>query len=288
MTSSVLLQLVVSGLITGLIYALVSTGLTLIWGLMNLVNFAHGEYLMLAMFGAYWFSTLYHWDPLVSLPVTVMVVTLLSAATYVVLIRRLLTASVLAQVFATFGLMVFLQNATQFLFGPSFRSIPDPWLAGRFSLFGTYIGQAQAVAGAGAFVATGALYWFMRHTDLGRGLDATSQDRDAAAAMGIDTNRMFLLAWAINGALLGIAGSLIASSYYVHPLVGQVFSLIAFVVVALGGFGSIEGAFIAGLVIGVFQTLCGFLLPSQIQLVPVYLLYIVVVLVRPQGLLGNR
>jgi branched-chain amino acid transport system permease protein len=288
MTSSVLLQLVLSGLITGLIYALVSTGLTLIWGLMNLVNFAHGEYLMVAMFSAYWFSTLVHWDPLLSLPLTVLVVTVLSGATYVLLVRRLLGASVLAQVFATFGLMVFLQNGTQFLFGPSFRSIPHPWLEGRIRVFGTYIGEAQAVAGAGAFVAAGALYWFMRHTDIGRGLDATAQDPGAAAAMGIDTNRMFLLAWAINGVLLGVAGSLIASSYYVHPLVGQVFSLIAFVVVALGGFGSIEGAFIAGLLIGVFQTLCGFLLPSQIQLVPVYLLYIVIVLLRPQGLLGTR
>jgi branched-chain amino acid transport system permease protein len=288
MTWSVLLQLIVSGLITGLIYALVSTGLTLIWGLMNLVNFAHGEYLMLAMFSAYWFSTLRHWDPLVSLPLTVVVVALLSGATYTLLIRRLLTASVLAQVFATFGLMVFLQNGAQFLFGPSFRSIPNPWLEGRIRLFGTYIGQAQAVAGAGAFVTTAILYWFMRHTDLGRALDATSQDRGAAAAMGIDTNKMFLLAWAINGALLGVAGSLIASSFYVHPTVGQVFSLIAFVVVALGGFGSIEGAFIAGMLIGVFQTLCGFFLPSQIQLVPVYLVYIAIVLVRPQGLLGSR
>src|SRR5262245_4165714 len=112
MTSSVLLQLVLSGLITGLTYALVSTGLTLIWGLMNLVNFAHGEYLMLAMFSAYWLSTLYHWDPLVSLPLTVGIVTLLSGATYVLVVRRLLGASVLAQVFATFGLMVFLQNVT--------------------------------------------------------------------------------------------------------------------------------------------------------------------------------
>ena len=288
MTLPLLLQLVLSGIATGLVYALVSAGLTLIWGVMNLVNFAHGEYLMVAMFIAYWLATLYHLDPLVSMPLTAAMVSALGAATYYVLVRRLLSASILAQVFATFGLMVFLQSGAQFLFGPSFRAIPGPGLQGRIHLLGAYLGEAQVVAGCGALLVSGALYWFLRHTDLGRGLDATAQDREAAAAMGIDTDKMFLLAWVINGALLGIAGSLIASSYYVQPLVGQVFSLIAFVVVALGGFGSIEGAFIAGIVIGLFQTLSGYLLPSQIQLVPVYLAYIVIVLVRPQGLLGSR
>jgi branched-chain amino acid transport system permease protein len=288
MTLPLLFQLVVSGLTTGLVYSLVAAGLTLIWGVMNLVNFAHGEYLMVAMFSAFWLSTLYHLDPLASMPLTAIAVSALGAATYYLIVRRLLTATILSQVFATFGLMVFLQSGAQFLFGPSFRAIPNPGLQGRIHILGAYLGEAQVVAGLCAFLISGVLYWFLRYTDLGRALDATSQDRGAAAAMGIDTDKMFLLAWIINGALLGVAGSLVASSYYVHPLVGQVFSLIAFVVVALGGFGSIDGAFVAGILIGMFQTLSGYLLPSQIQLVPVYLAYIVIVLVRPQGLLGNR
>ena len=156
--------------------------------------------------------------------------------------------------------MVFLQNGAQFLFGPDFHSISKPLLQGRLALFGTYLGQAQAVAAVGALATTAALYWFMRHTDLGRQLDATAQDRQAAAVMGIDTDRMFMLGWGINGALLGIAGSLVVSFYYVQPLVGQVFGLLAFVVVALGGFGSIVGAFVAGMLIGVLQTFAGFFL----------------------------
>jgi branched-chain amino acid transport system permease protein len=252
MTLPLLLQLILSGVSTGLVYSLVSTGLTLIWGVMNLVNFAHGEYLMVAMFSAYWLATLYRLDPLVSLPLTTIMVAALGAATYYLLVRRMLKASILTQVFATFGLMVFMQNGAQFLFGPSFRAIPHPSLQGRVHVLGAYLGESQVVAGLGALVVSGILYWFLRCTDTGRALDATAQDRGAAAAMGIDTDKMFLLAWVINGALLGIAGSLVASSFYVHPLVGQVFSLIAFVVVALGGFGSIEGAFVAGIVIGVF------------------------------------
>lgn len=281
-------QLLVSGLAIGLVYALVATGLTLIWGLMNLVNFAHGEYLMVAMFAGYWFYTLYRLDPIVALPLTTVLLTALGIATYYLLVRRILRASILAQVFATFGLMIFLQSGAQFLFGPDFRSIQRPLLSGRLELFGTFLGQAQAVAAVGALLTTAALSWFMRRTDLGRQLDATAQDRQAAAVMGIDTDRMFMLGWAINGALLGIAGSLVVSFFYVQPLVGQVFGVLAFVVVALGGFGSVAGAFVAGLLIGVLQTFSGFVLPSELQLVPVFLLYLVVVLVRPQGLFGNR
>ena len=154
MTLPILLQLVVSGITTGLIYSLVAAGLSLIWGVMNLVNFAHGEYLMVAMFSAYWLATLYHLDPLVSMPLTAIMVSALGAATYYLLVRRLLTASILAQVFATFGLMVFLQSGAQFLFGPSFRAIPSPGFQGRIHLLGAYLGEAQVVAGLGDFGVT--------------------------------------------------------------------------------------------------------------------------------------
>jgi len=287
-TVSLLLQLLASGIAIGLVYSLVAAGLTLIWGVMDLVNFAHGEYLMVAMYSAYWLATLFHLDPLVSWPVTTLIMSGFGAATYYLIVRRLLTASIMAQVFATFGLVLFLQAGAQFLFGPEFRSIPNPAFQGRIDLMGVYLGQDQIVAGLGAFLVSATLHWFLRYTDLGRALDATSQDRGAAAAMGIDTDKMFLLAWVINGGLLGIAGSLVASSYSIQPLVGQVFVLIAFVVVALGGFGSVQGAFVAGVLVGIFQTLSSYLLPSQFEMIPVYFAYLVILLLRPQGLLGNR
>jgi branched-chain amino acid transport system permease protein len=286
-TAQILLQTVLSGVLVGLVYALVAVGLTLIFGVMDVVNFAHGEFVMLGMYGSFWAWALWRLDPLFTLPFTALVLFALGAALYRLVVRRILDAPMLSQIFATFGLMILLRGVAQYLWTPDFRSIETPLVAGTLSLGGLHVGRPAAASGAGAVLTTGALWWFLRATRLGAALEATAADREAAALMGISPQRMFALAWGIGAACAGVAGALLSASYPVFPEVGANFILIAFVLVALGGFGSVAGAFWAGLLVGVVEVLGGFLVGPAWKLVIVLALYLLVVLLRPQGLLGK-
>src|SRR5213080_1988938 len=199
-----LAQLLLSGLLMGLVYALIAAGLSLIFGLMELVNFAHGEFLMVAMYVTFFAWSLAHLDPVVALPLAALALAGLGWAVYHGIIRWVLGGPMLAQVFATFGLAVLLRAGAQFVWGVDFRVVKDPWLAGRVSLGGVFV----------------ALWWFLARTETGLALMATAQDRQAAALMGIDTQRMFALGWAIGSACVGVAGGLLAMFYYVFPEVG--------------------------------------------------------------------
>ena len=227
MTAEVLVQGLVSGLLMGFVYALIAAGLSLIFGLMEIVNFAHGEFLMGAMFATFWAWALLKLDPLVSLPLTVLLLALFGLLVYHGLIRWILGAPMLAQIFATFGLAIFLRAAAQALWGADFRLVKGPLVDGRISLAGIFIGLPQLVASVGALCAFGLLYWFIRKTETGLALQATSQDRQAAMLMGIDTQRMFALGWAIGAACVGAAGALLAMFFYIFPDVGATFALLA-------------------------------------------------------------
>ncbi|MDQ3810572.1 MAG: branched-chain amino acid ABC transporter permease [Chloroflexota bacterium] len=272
----------------GCVYALIAVGLTLIFGLMEIVNFAHGEFLMLAMFTAFWLWALFGLDPLLSLPACAALLFALGVLTYKGIISRVLAAPMLAQIIATFGLGVFLRSAAQFLWSPDYRVISNPILAGRVNLPGDlFIGRAQLVASLVALVAFASLWWLVNRTELGLALRATAEDRDAAALMGISAERVFALGWGIGALCVGVAGALLANFFYIFPDVGFLFGLIAYVAVALGGFGSIAGALAAGIVIGLVETLSGLLVAPALKYVAVFSLYLLVVLARPQGLLGR-
>lgn len=287
MTAEVLLQSAISGLLMGLVYALIAAGLSLIFGLMEIVNFAHGEFLMLAMFATFWAWALWRLDPLVSLPITVALLFLLGVATYHGLIRWVLGAPMLAQIFATFGLAIFLRALAQALWGVDFHLVKDPLVHGRASLGGLFIGLPQLAASAGALCAFGFLNWFISRTETGLALQATAQDRQAASLMGIDTQRMFALGWGIGAACVGVAGALLAMFFYVFPDVGSTFALLAYVTVALGGFGNVPGTLVAGVVVGLVEVLGGLLIAPAVKYVAVFLIYLAVVLWRPQGLFGR-
>jgi branched-chain amino acid transport system permease protein len=286
-TLEVLLQGLIGGLLMGFVYALIAAGLSLIFGLMEIVNFAHGEFLMLAMFATFWAWALAGLDPLVSLPLTAALLFLLGIAVYHGLIRWILGAPMLAQIFATFGLAVFLRSAAQALWGVDFRLVKDPLVSGRISLGGLFIGLPQLVASVGALAAFGFLYWLIRKTETGRALQATAQDRQAAALMGIDTQWMFALGWGIGAACVGVAGALLTIFFYVFPDVGASFALLAYVAVALGGFGNVPGTLAAGVVVGVVEVMSGLLIAPTLKYVAVFLIYLAVVLWRPQGLFGR-
>ena len=287
MTLEVLLQGLIGGLLMGFVYALIAAGLSLIFGLMEIVNFAHGEFLMLAMFATFWAWALAGLDPLLSLPLTAALLFLLGIAVYHGLIRWILGAPMLAQIFATFGLAVFLRSAAQALWGVDFRLVKDPLVSGRISLGGLFIGLPQLVASVGALAAFAFLYWLIRKTETGRALQATAQDRQAAALMGIDTQWMFALGWGIGAACVGVAGALLTIFFYVFPDVGASFALLAYVAVALGGFGNVPGTLAAGVVVGVVEVMSGLLIAPTLKYVTVFLIYLAVVLWRPQGLFGR-
>jgi branched-chain amino acid transport system permease protein len=287
MTAEVLLQGVVSGLLMGFVYALIAAGLSLIFGLMEIVNFAHGEFLMLAMFSTYWAWALWRLDPIVSLPLTAGALFLLGVATYVGLIRWIIGAPMLAQIFATFGLAIFLRSAAQALWGVDFQLVKDPLIQGRISLGGLFVGIPQLAASGGALLAFVFLNWFISRTETGLALQATAQDRQAASLMGINTERMFALGWGIGAACVGVAGALLTIFFYVFPDVGSSFALLAYVTVALGGFGNVPGTLVAGVVVGLVEVLGGLLIAPALKYVAVFLIYLLVVLWRPQGLFGR-
>jgi branched-chain amino acid transport system permease protein len=287
MTAEVLLQGIVSGLLMGFVYALIAAGLSLIFGLMEIVNFAHGEFLMLAMFSTYWAWALWRLDPVVSLPLTAAMLFLLGFATYHGLIRWVLGAPMLAQIFATFGLAIFLRSAAQAIWGVDFHLVKDPLVQGRISLGGLFIGLPQLVASVGALLAFVFLNWFISRTETGLALQATAQDRQAASLMGINTERMFALGWGIGAACVGVAGALLTIFFYVFPDVGASFALLAYVTVALGGFGNVPGTLVAGVVVGLIEVLGGLLIAPALKYVAVFVIYLLVVLWRPQGLFGR-
>lgn len=281
-------QTLVSGLLIGLVFALISVGLTLIFGVMDIVNFAHGEHLMLAMYITYWMYTLWGIDPLFSLPVVALILFILGVLTYWLVIRYVLDAPMLAQIFVTFGLMVFLRNLAQVLWSEDYRRIGETLISGRLEVFGIFIGLPQLVASIGAAITTGLLYWFIKGTRTGWALEATAENKEVASLMGINTERMFAIAWGLGLACVGVAGALLATFNPIFPEVGTVFVLVAYVAVALGGFGSVTGAFIAGILIGLVQVLGGFLWEPRFKTVLVYSIYLAVVFIRPQGLFGRR
>jgi len=291
----IILDAILQGILMGLLFALVALGLTIIFGVMDIVNFAHGEFLMIGMYTAYWTSLLLHLDPLITLPAAAIVGMLLGLASYYWLVKYLLRGPMIAQLFGTFGLMLFLRYLAQFLFGTDYRIVQKGLLVGKSLAVGPFRFDGTKLSAALlSLLAFLVVNYILHHTKLGKALRATALNKEAASYMGIKTDRMNALAWAIGGGTVGIAGGLLVNFWYVYPTVGILFVMIAFASVAMGGFGSIKGAFFAGILIGmlemlfpVFGNLIGsdFLGP-HFKFTIVYFAYFIIVVLRPQGLFG--
>jgi branched-chain amino acid transport system permease protein len=296
----IVLDALLQGILMGLLFALVALGLTIIFGMMDIVNFAHGEFLMIGMYTTYWTSLLLHMDPLITLPASAIVGMLLGLASYYWLVKYLLRGPMIAQLFGTFGLMLFLRYLAQFLFGIDYRIIQKGLLVGKtLSLEIPYLGifrldWTKLSAAVLSLIAFLLVYYLLHRTKLGKALRATALNREAANYMGIKTERMNALAWMIGGGTVGIAGGLIVNFWYVYPTIGLLFVMIAFASVAMGGFGSIKGAFFAGILIGMIEMLFpmfGHLtgwdfFGPHFKFTVVYFAYFIIVVLRPQGLFG--
>jgi branched-chain amino acid transport system permease protein len=284
-----LTQAVVSGLLLGAVLSLIAVGLTLIFGVVDIVNFAHGEFVMVGMYVAFFAWRLWGLDPLVAVPLSALAVGLLGVLGYVTFVRHAMRGTLLSQIFVTFGLLIFLRGAAQALFTSNFRGVQTTVMSDLgFSVAGVSVPGPQLVAAVGSLAGTGALGFFVWRTRVGKAMMATSQDREAASMLGINPHRMFALAWFLGGLATGVAAALVAAYQPVHPTAGLAYGLTAFIIVALGGFGSIGGAFVAAFMVGLLENLAGFYLPSEYKEVWIFLLFLIVVVLRPQGILGRR
>ncbi len=267
-------------------YSLVAIGLTLIWGVMNIVNFAHGEFLMLGMFGSFWLFTLWGVDPIFSIPICFVGMFILGTLIYRFIVSKVMKGPMLAQLVVTFGVSIFISNLAVYFWTPDFRLLPATILQGTWHIGGINLSVPKVAASIGSVIASVCVLFFLKRTKTGKAIEATEMDRDAALLMGINTERINSLSFGIGTALVGVAGAFLSTYYYIYPQVGGLFGLIAFCVVALGGFGSIAGAFIAGILVGLAQTLGGFFFDPSYKYAIVFMIYLITIWIRPKGLLG--
>jgi len=285
--SSILLQVIVSGLLIGAVYALFASGLTLIWGMMNVVNFAHGDFVMLAMYTAFVVWTAFGGGPLASIPIAAIVLATVGVLSYFLLVRHIMKGPMIAQILGTFGLALLIRYSAFWYFGSNFKTLPDNILGPPFVLGDIRIDAPRLLAGTVGLVVTMLLHLLLTRTALGSRMLAVSEDETAAQLMGIRPERMQAIAWGLAAASTGIAGALIATFFYTSPTVGETLAIIAFVTVAFGGFGSVPGALVAGLIIGVLEALSAYWIGPVYKDVIVYTLFVLVLWTRPQGLMGK-
>lgn len=299
----ILIGSLVAGVLIGMVLALVALGLTIIFGVMDIVNFAHGEFLMVGMYTGLLTAQATGMEPLFTLPVAGVVGFLLGVICYFGFIKFLLRGPMVAQLLGTFGLMVFLRNLALLFFGAEDRAIHHGILVGKsFELgMGVITPATKLAAAALSVVAFLGVWLLMNRTKIGKALTATSLNAQAARYMGIPTERMNALAWGIGGGTVTVAGALIVNFWSVNPFMGLLFTMIAFAIVALGGFGSVPGAFFAGLVVGIITEIPGIwdfftyifnfdwmadVPMTSLKYMWVYLAYFLIMVVRPRGLFG--
>ncbi|OQY14629.1 MAG: hypothetical protein B6I32_09095 [Desulfobacterium sp. 4572_20] len=299
----ILVSSLFAGLLIGMVLAMVALGLTIIFGVMEIVNFAHGEFLMVGMYTGLLTAQATGIEPLLTLPVAAAAGFLLGIICYFGFVKFVIRGPMVAQLLGTFGLMIFLRNLALLFFGAEDRAIHQGILVGKsFNIGMGVIAPATKLAAAAlSVIAFWAVWLVINRTKIGKALTATSLNPQGARYMGISTERMNALAWGIGGGTVTIAGALLVNFWSVNPFMGLLFTMIAFAIVALGGFGSVSGAFFAGLAVGVITEIPGiwdFLtyifnfgwmadVPmTSLKYMWVYLAYFVIMIVRPRGLFG--
>jgi branched-chain amino acid transport system permease protein len=285
---SAIVQLLVSGIMLGGIYALMSIGLTLIFGVLKVVNFAHGEFLMLAMYVAWAIVSATGITTYAAMAIVTPLLFGFGLLVYLLIVRPGIAKPHLVLVFATMGLSIAMQNLALVAMTADLRDVP-PLFGGTPIKFGPLYFRVELMVGFLISIAvTLALMIFVKRTYIGKAIRATVQDRDAAMLMGINVPRLFLLTFAGGSALVGIAGCIMLPLYSTFPTVGLNFVLIAYVVVVLGGMGSMEGAFLGGICIGIVQSLSGYYVAPAYGQMFYFLVFLLVMVFRPNGLLGQR
>lgn len=284
---TIVIQLIINGLLLGGIYALISIGLTLIFGVLEIINFAHGEFLMLSMYASYWLFQLLGVDPYLSLLVVIPMFFLVGLAVQRVIIQPIIDAPPLNQIFVTVGLSLVLQNVALLFWKADYRTVRTIYSTLCLKTGGLMISFPRLVAFVLALAIISILLIFLKRTYTGKAIRALAQERRAAMLMGINIYRTYQIAFGIGIACVGAAGAMLIPIYYAFPTVGALFVLIAFVVVILGGYNSLVGALIGGLIIGVVEAFSGFFLSSHLKEAIYFVIFILILLLRPTGLFGR-
>ncbi|MEO8560049.1 MAG: branched-chain amino acid ABC transporter permease [Rhodospirillales bacterium] len=284
----ILLPAILNGLATGAVYALVALGLTLIYGVLHIINFAHGSLLMIALYGVYFLNTLLGLDPYVTLLIVPPALFVLGYALQRGVIGQASHGKDENVLLVTLGIAIVLDNLALFFWHADTRTIDTPYSFSTWNLGLAAIAVPKVIAFIAALVIFALLWLLMARTDLGKAVRALAKERHGAKLVGIDVNHIFAMSFGIGTACVGAAACLLLPSFYVAPGVGQVFVLIAFTVVVLGGMGSFAGALIGGLIIGVTESVGSLFLGESLGQIGIFVIFIAVLLFRPTGLLGHR
>ncbi len=280
------LQLVVGGILLGGVYALMAIGLTLIFGVMRIVNFAHGEFVMIGMYLTYILYVMFGVDPYVALFIVTPFMFLFGWFIQSILIQRLIGAAHVTQIFVTVGLSMLFMSIALMIFGADYLSVRSS-LATKAVDVGILLGVPQLIAFVISMVVSGIVFLFLKYTFVGKAIRATTQNRMSAALMGVDIKKIYALTFAIGIGLTGLCAAILIPIYPVYPTIGLNFVLMTFVIVVMGGMGSIPGALIGGLIIGVIETLSAYYFDPGWKQAFYFAIFILILIVRPQGFFGQ-
>jgi branched-chain amino acid transport system permease protein len=281
-------QAIVSGILIGGVYGLFSIGLTLILGVTRLTNFAHGEFIMLGMYLTYVAFTYFSINPYLSIVIVAPLMYLFGLVIYRLLYRKVLSQSELVQIVLTVALSLVIQTAMMMIFTPNIRSISTPYAQTFYHLGPFFVNQAQLIAFLIVIACSIALSLFLTRTDLGKAIRATVDDREMALMIGINIQKIYALPVGLGSALAGVAGAVILTYFPLFPTVGATFLVMAFVSIVMGGMGSVMGALIGGMLVGITQQVSTVYLPYDLQNGTLFVLFITFLLFRPTGLMGRR
>ena len=282
------IQSLLSGILTGGVYALAGIGMSLVFGVMNISNFAHGDLMMRGMYLAYFAFTLLHIDPYLSLLLIIPTAFLFGFIIEKVFIHRIIHHPHQNQILLTIGLGLIMSNTALLAFTSDPKILTTSYSSSAVNIGGISLSVPLLLSFAITAGITGILFLFLSKTTTGLALWATSQNREAAQLMGINVAKMSAIAFGLGTALAATAGALIAPVYYIHPLAGHTFLLKAFTICVLGGLGSVVGAGVGGIIIGIVESMSSTYLSSDWKDVVVFIIFLMVLLLRPQGLLGKK
>lgn len=282
----IFLNILLSGLLLGGIYSLVSIGLNLIFGVVRIVNFAQGELVMLGMYATFFFFAKFGVGPYYSVFIVAPLLFVLGLVIQRLVLQPLQNEPNM-QVFATFGLLILFENSVLAVTRGEGYSLAGAYSRGVIEIFGLRASVPRVVVFAAATAIAIALMIFLSRTMAGKAIRAVIQDRQSARLMGINVERTYLLTFALGSALAGVAGALLAPIYTLSPYIGGNFILAAFAVVVLGGLGSVPGAFIGGILVGVMEAFAGYYVDPALKQAIWFIIFVIVLIVRPSGLMGQ-
>lgn len=288
MTVELFFQSLIDGILMGGIYGLVAIGLTLIFGVMKIINFAQGALMMLGMYVSYWCFALFGMSPYLSLPLSAIILFFVGVLLQKGVLQRMTGAPDHNQLLVTLGITLFIENLALVVFKPDFRSVKVDSIPTTITLFNLNIHTTKLIAFAFAILLAIGLFYFLKKTYLGKAIRATSINAGGASLVGVNINKINYIAFGIGAGLAGVAGALITPFFYTSPTVGASFILKAFVVVVLGGLGNFLGALVGGILIGVSEAMGGVLLPGSLKDLMTYLIFILILLLKPNGLFGGK